>query len=142
MTRSAPITFAANRPRQHLFTENETNVARLWNLPNHSPFLKDSINDAIIRNKLELVNPNKVGTKAAAHYQFTRATFQSSTDKFACALRRKYDDPVPMESIVSFRDFDTVFAARKAEADAFYFRPRAQTISEEHRAIQRQAFAD
>jgi Glycosyl hydrolase family 63 C-terminal domain len=54
-----------------LFTENESNFERLWAVPNRSPFVKDSINDAIIQGRRELVNPSKVGTKAAAHYQFT-----------------------------------------------------------------------
>ena len=54
-----------------LFTENESNFERLWAVPNRSPFVKDSINDAIIQDRLELVNPGKVGTKAAAHYKFT-----------------------------------------------------------------------
>src|SRR5207237_92368 len=38
---------------------------------NHSPFVKDSINDAVTQNRIELINPEKVGTKAAAHYRFT-----------------------------------------------------------------------
>ena len=54
-----------------LFTENESNFERLWGVPNRSPFVKDSINDAVIQNKIELVNPEKVGTKAAAHYRFS-----------------------------------------------------------------------
>src|SRR5207248_4314738 len=53
-----------------LFTENESNLQRLWGVPNRSPYVKDSINDAITQNRVELVNSEKVGTKAAAHYQF------------------------------------------------------------------------
>src|SRR5438874_5410684 len=56
--------------QEFLFTENDSNFERLWNAPNHSPFVKDSINDAVIHNNIDLVNPNKVGTKAAAHYRF------------------------------------------------------------------------
>ena len=62
---------APGRRGDFLFTENESNFERLWAVPNHSPFAKDSINDAIIQDRGELVNPGKVGTKAAAHYQFT-----------------------------------------------------------------------
>ena len=32
---------------ESLFTENETNLERLWGVPNSSPFVKDSINDRI-----------------------------------------------------------------------------------------------
>src|SRR5439155_15589272 len=56
-----------------LFTENDSNFERLWNVPNHSPFVKDSINDAVIHNNIDLVNPNKIGTNAATHYRFTIA---------------------------------------------------------------------
>jgi len=54
-----------------LFAENESNLERLWGVPNRSPFVKDSINDAVTQNKIERVNPEKLGTKAAAHYRFT-----------------------------------------------------------------------
>src|ERR1700736_691051 len=57
-------------PEKLLFTENDSNLTRLWNVPNPSRFVKDSINDAVISGDLDLVNPNKVGTKAAAHYRF------------------------------------------------------------------------
>src|SRR5438270_1158827 len=54
-----------------LFTENESNFERLWSVPNPCPFVKDSINDAVTQNRIELINSKKVGTKAAAHYRFT-----------------------------------------------------------------------
>src|SRR6266576_1428869 len=62
-----------------LFTENESNLERLWGVPNRYPFVKDSINDAVIQNKVGLVNPSKVGTKAAAHYRFTISANESRT---------------------------------------------------------------
>src|SRR5262249_18281680 len=51
-----------------LFTENETNVQRLYGAPNPSPYVKDGVNDAIVYGQGEAVNPDGVGTKAAAHY--------------------------------------------------------------------------
>src|SRR6476661_3751653 len=62
-----------------LFTENESNFERLWAVPNPALFVKDSINDAIIQNRLELVNPNKIGTKASARYRFTIEPNESQT---------------------------------------------------------------
>src|SRR5205823_12323415 len=64
---------------EFLFTENDSNFERLWGVPNHSRYVKDSINDAVVQNRIELVNPDKTGTKAAAHYQFTIAPNQSQT---------------------------------------------------------------
>src|SRR5262249_20962889 len=54
-----------------LFTENETNYRRLYGAENPSPYAKDGINDAIVHQNIEAVNPSNVGTKAAAHYPLT-----------------------------------------------------------------------
>src|SRR5690242_873200 len=51
-----------------LFTENETNAARLWQQPNSTPYVKDAFHECVIAGKHEAVNPAKTGTKAAAHY--------------------------------------------------------------------------
>ncbi|HLN12570.1 MAG TPA: glucosidase, partial [bacterium] len=40
-----------------LVTENETNAARLWNLPNSCPYTKDGINDAVVQGASDRVNP-------------------------------------------------------------------------------------
>ena len=54
-----------------LFTENETNTQRIFGVPNRSPYVKDSINDFVVHGANEAVNPEKTGTKAAAHYRLT-----------------------------------------------------------------------
>jgi hypothetical protein len=51
-----------------LFTENETNKARLWGQSNSSPYVKDAFHQFVIAGQREVVNPAKTGTKAAAHY--------------------------------------------------------------------------
>ncbi len=51
-----------------LFTENETNNERLWNVPNPTPYVKDGINEIIVNKAEGKVNPDGVGTKVAAHY--------------------------------------------------------------------------
>src|SRR6266513_5344458 len=76
-----------------LFTENESNFERLWGVPNRSPHVKDSINDAILLNRIELVNPEKMGTKAAAHYQFTIAPNEMQTIRLR--LRKIDNHPTP-----------------------------------------------
>jgi hypothetical protein len=54
---------------QLLFTENETNNARLFGSANPTPYVKDRINDYVVSGKRDAVNPNNTGTKAAAHYE-------------------------------------------------------------------------
>ena len=54
-----------------LFTENETNAKRLFGGENRTPFVKDGINNFIVHGQTDAVNPEKTGTKAAAHYRLT-----------------------------------------------------------------------
>jgi hypothetical protein len=166
-----------------LFTNNESNLERLWDVRNASPFVKDSINDSVIRNGIDIVNPNKVGTKAAVHYRFTippnesrvirlrlvkidkeksTLTAEASPRAFLpvgerTAVRGEVSDhtdhPRPaanslsrqeragVRAIQPFADFDNIFAKRKTEADKFYSDLAPKSLSEEHRMIQRQAFA-
>ena len=53
-----------------LFTENETNHERLFpGRKNESPYVKDGINECVVHGNHGAVNPQKQGTKAAAHYR-------------------------------------------------------------------------
>src|SRR4029453_17962605 len=61
-----------------LFTENDTNVERLYGRPNARPYVKDSINAFVVEGRKDAVNPDGVGTKAAAYYRHTLAPGQSA----------------------------------------------------------------
>ena len=123
------------RPEKLLFTENESNLARLWGVPNPTPFVKDSINDAIVQDRPEIVNSNQVGTKAAAHYKFTMPPNESRTIRLHLT---KIDNQRPSDP---FAKFDKIFRTRREEADEFYSEFAPLSLNEEHRAIQRQALA-
>jgi hypothetical protein len=136
-------------PEKLLFTENDSNLTRLWNVPNPSRFVKDSINDAVISGDLDLVNPNKVGTKAAAHYRFLLAPNESRTVRlrFRKVSGMESGAPAPPGShelvppTRPFADFNEIFASRKAEAEEFYAQVAPAGLTNEQRAIQRQALA-
>src|SRR5208283_2751107 len=51
-----------------LFCENETNSERLFGVPNASPYVKDSINEFVVGGRADAVNPERSGTKVAAHH--------------------------------------------------------------------------
>ena len=51
-----------------LFTDNETNTQLLWGQQNATPFVKDAFHRYVIDSERDAVNPERVGTKAAAHY--------------------------------------------------------------------------
>lgn len=115
-----------------LFTENDTNTERLFGTPNASPYVKDSIHEAVVHGRLDLVNPARMGTKAAAHFQAVVAPGEIAEVqvRFANTL---LDTP--------FDDFESVFAQRIQEADEFYAAVQSPSLSEDERRIQRQAFA-
>ena len=49
-----------------LFTENETNIERLFRAPNASPYVKDAFHAYLVEGRRDAVNPARRGTKAAA----------------------------------------------------------------------------
>ena len=119
-----------------LFTENESNAERLWGVPNATLFVKDSINDYVVRGKKNAVNPRCVGTKAAAHYKIELSPEESRTIR----LRLKQITTAE-KSFRPFAKFDDLFAQRAREADEFYAALAPSCLSKEHCAIQRQALA-
>ena len=54
-----------------LFTENETNDERIFNQPNTTPFVKDGINNYIVHQQPDKINPEQVGTKMSSHHHIT-----------------------------------------------------------------------
>ncbi|HEY9611184.1 MGH1-like glycoside hydrolase domain-containing protein, partial [Allocoleopsis sp.] len=117
-----------------LFTENDTNTERLFGIPNHSPYLKDGINDYIVQGRQEAVNPEYIGTKAAAHYLLTVGAGETETVRLRLSDTPELAEPFGKE-------FDATFSARKYEADEFYQRISPFPLSEDMRNVQRQAFA-
>ena len=51
-----------------LFTENETNNQALFGADNTTPYVKDAFHRYVIAGDTAAVNPEAIGTKAAAHY--------------------------------------------------------------------------
>src|SRR5689334_6250220 len=50
---------------EFLFTENETNNARLFGTRNRSPYVKDAFNEYLVHQNKAAVNPDQNGTKMA-----------------------------------------------------------------------------
>src|SRR5581483_2109885 len=115
-----------------LFTENESNVARLSGGQNASPYVKDAFHEYLISDKREAVNPDKIGTKAAVVYPLFIPKDES------VVIRLRLTAKVGLDA---FSKFDQVFAARVAEADEFYNRITPHSLSEDERRVHRQALA-
>jgi hypothetical protein len=117
-----------------LFTENETNYQRLFQVQNKGQYVKDGINDYLVQGRSDAVNAACQGTKAAAHY---RATIGSGS---SVAFRLRFTDQVPGAGSLS-TGFDEIFTQRIREADEFYSHRIHKGSSEDLRQVQRQAFA-
>jgi hypothetical protein len=114
-----------------LFTENETNVRRLYGVENGFQYFKDGIGDYIVNGAQDAVNPSQVGTKAAAHYKLTLCAGEAAT------VRLRFTDA---QSGNPFMDFDQIIARRRAEADEFYAGVIPGDLSEDGKNVMRQAF--
>jgi hypothetical protein len=116
---------------QLLFCENESNPRRLWG-QDVAGYFKDAINDFVVGGDQTAVNPAAVGSKAAAHYRPLLPAGASAR------LRLRL---MSNESGGAFDDFDTIIAARRIEADAFYAALQADVPDRDARHVQRQALA-
>jgi hypothetical protein len=118
------------------FTDNDTNAQRLFGADTGG-FFKDGINDAVVSGDREALNPNGVGTKAAAHYrQIVPAGGQIE-------LRLRFSDVAPFEwTTAPFgEEFDQVLTRRRAEADDFYETVIPSSLSDDARTVMRQSLA-
>ncbi|HET8891251.1 MAG TPA: glucosidase [Candidatus Angelobacter sp.] len=120
-----------------LFTENETNVERLFGAKNSSPYVKDAFHRCVVNGETAAVNPQLTGTKAAVHYKFTVAPGEEVSIK----LRLRKDHPAIATANALGQDFESTFASRKAEADEFYANIIPPTTDDDTRNVMRQAFA-
>jgi hypothetical protein len=119
-----------------LVTENETNNERLFGATSASAWVKDAFHDYVVDGRTEAVNPAGVGTKAAAHYQLT----VPAGGQIELRLRlRAESEPATLEPLGA--DFERVFAARQAEADAFYAAKLPADLDAEAQSVARQAWA-
>lgn len=174
-----------------LFTENNTNFARLYGGQNETPYVKDAFHDHIIpghrppeavdgffASKIHcgtqghrttpsngfngtetetppseqeqgprtpfpptpnFVNPEKKGTKSAAHY-----VFENVPPRGGCAVVRLKLTPRKPSEDPSVEDegiFDDTVEERREEANEFYHGLVIGPISDDFRQIMRQAFS-
>ncbi len=128
------MTLYCQAPDELLFVENETNAPRLFpGAPSTTPFPKDGINDHVIHGSAT-VNPSLTGTKASAHHRLELDPGQTVEVRLRLSSDAALATPFGA-------DFDATFTARVAEADDFYAAIGPATLSDEQKAIQRQAYA-
>jgi hypothetical protein len=120
---------SCREPGRWLFTENETNHARLWGTANTSPFQKDGFHRFVVAGEEGAINPAGTGSKAAILLERTLAP----QEEWVVELRlRSIAEEGPADP------FDATFAALFAQREEEwldYFDQRVPGLSEEDRAI-------
>ena len=130
---ATPATLYCEGPDDLLFCDNESNAARLWGSSGTPAFPKDGINDHVVHGAAT-VNPALTGTKASAHYRLEVPAGGSVELRLRLTADQAPADPFGP-------GFDEVLADRAAEADAFYTALAPASLTDEERAVQRQAYA-
>ena len=123
-----------------LFTENVTNDQRIFGRPNSTPYVKDSFHRYIIDKQQGAVNPDRYGTKMAAHYEVTIP----SRDQSVLQMRLvESNGSLPRVAATDLfgKSYDQIFADRKKEADDFYEVIMPHGSSDDERNVKRQALA-
>ncbi|HSB64512.1 MAG TPA: glucosidase, partial [Thermoanaerobaculia bacterium] len=115
-----------------LFTENETNNRRLYGAENDGPYVKDAFHERVVHGVQEAVNPAGFGTKSAAWYRLDVPAGGSRK------IRLRLTDAKPADPFGP--SFDSILAARRAEADAFYANVIPDDVSDDAKSVMRQSF--
>ncbi|MFO0881452.1 MAG: glucosidase [Gemmataceae bacterium] len=126
-----------------LFTENETNTERLFGVPNRSPYVKDGIHNHVVHAQANAVNPEKTGTRAAAHYwilvepgesQVIRLRLCGASPEALARGNGSNHKPFGLP-------FDEMLTTRRREADEFYAGLTPSTLTPDEAQVFRQALA-
>jgi hypothetical protein len=125
-------TFSAEAALSFLFCDNDTNERRLWGVSATCGYSKDAFHEYIVDGNDRAVNPDRTGTKVAAHHVVSVPA--GGEEHVRVRLGRNLGDSC-------FEDFDAVLRARRSEADEFYADLQRGLRCEDERRVQRQAFA-
>jgi len=124
--------FSSSGDAPWLFTENETNTARIAGVPNRTPYVKDAFHDFLVRGRRDAVNPARTGTKTAAHHAITVPAGGSHE------LRLRISDAAAGSDAA---EFDAVVNGRQREADDFYAGVIPASLDADATNVMRQALA-
>jgi hypothetical protein len=127
--------FAWRQPSPEvLFTENETDLERLYGAANETPWVKNAFHRYLVEEEHGAVNPAGHGTKAAVLYRMTLRPGESRHFDFLLST------PELCQTSHPFGDFDKTLRQRQSEGDQFYASLSPRLSSEDSR-IWRQAYA-
>ncbi|HEU0031372.1 MAG TPA: glucosidase [Kofleriaceae bacterium] len=119
-----------------LFTDNETNSERLWNVPNAHRYTKDAFHRRVVDGDVHAVNPAFTGTKCAAWYRFE----VPAGGVHVTRLRLTMEGHESAEPFGGSK-FDAIMTRRIEEANHYHGTVRNTPMTPDERRIVRQADA-
>ncbi|KAF9365037.1 hypothetical protein BGX34_011605 [Mortierella sp. NVP85] len=119
-----------------IFTDNESNLKKLFNVANTSQYVKDGFHEYVANGNKEAVNNKEYqGTKAAGVYKFDKVPAGGHVE-----VRIRLNGQNSTEG-VDQKKFERVLQQRIQENEEFYNKLAINNLPEDLRNIQRQAFA-
>jgi Glycosyl hydrolase family 63 C-terminal domain len=118
-----------------LFTENDTNMERLFDFQTNQCYVKDSFHDYIVNGKVEAVNPSHQGTKACFHGRYVLKPKSS----LQLNLRLFSENEAPEEQFG--RSFSRTFSTRVKENNRFYSSLTPNDLTPDEELVTKQAYA-
>ena len=119
---------------EFLFTDNETNMQRLFGVDGSSPYVKDAFHEYIVHGNKAAVNPQQTGTKAAAHFHVEIPAGGSQT------VNLRLTNLLPPPGL-PFPAAAPVFEQRIRECEEFYAATMPAEFSDAARRVARQCYA-
>ncbi len=122
-------------PPELLFTENETNLVRLYGVEQNGGYVKDAFDHYVVHGRSGAVNPDGVGTKLGVLYLLDLPAHGSVTVNMRLFAANE------RPARVFGASFDEIFKQRLTETDEFYREIIPRKLSAEQRNVARQAYA-
>jgi hypothetical protein len=112
-------------------------MERLFGVRNAEMWVKDGINDYVVHNKIDAVNPSGTGTKASVQYTMSLDAGESVVIRMRFTpVRMRFSASEPVGN-----DFESVFEQRILEANEFYSTIIPKHLSDDAKNLMRQSFA-
>jgi Glycosyl hydrolase family 63 C-terminal domain len=115
-----------------LFSENETNVRRLYGMEEATGYFKDAFHEFLINGNIKAINPAQKGTKCGVH--FPLEVPPGSEVKVRLRLVSGLKTP-------PFIDFDAIMENRRQDTEEFYADLQRELPDNDAKSVQRQALA-
>jgi hypothetical protein len=126
--------FDAPGAGEFLFTENETNMERVFGVTSAGPYVKDAFHVYLIDGRQDRVNPRGEGTKVGALYRLELDPGASATIHLRLAAEDAEQGAPALAA-------EKLFQQAQGEGDEFYGTWLREGYTDESRRIARQAYA-